>query len=204
MATKLKDVEKLNYVELKQEAKIRGVYKVPITTSIMVAEVKKHREENPNFDLSPQVEQGGIIIMPHKDHKKLEVDEIKIPLKELIEESKKPAKKKTLKKVSVKKAIASARANETKKETKPVKKAAVKKAKKIDSSIDVEALIKKYKPILSKDYKTKYKIVALHISGASKKEIEAMLGTNQGWIWNELNSYKLDKKAFTYIIGKYI
>lgn len=44
--------------------------------------------------------------------------------------------------------------------------------------------------IIDMDIFKKEKIVRLHLAGFDNKEIENFIGTNQGWIWNEITAYK--------------
>lgn len=53
-----------------------------------------------------------------------------------------------------------------------------------------------FETILTMDIFKKEKIVRLHLAGATNQEIEQFLGTNQGWIWNELNNYKENPDKF--------
>lgn len=80
-----------------------------------------------------------------------------------------------------------------------VKKEAMKKKtseKKPFIPIDIKNAKKEYVDVVNMDSSKKEKIVRLHLSGATNKEIQALLGTNQGWIWNEINNYKKDPNKF--------
>ena len=50
--------------------------------------------------------------------------------------------------------------------------------------------------IIDMDIFKKEKIVRLHLKGYDNKMIENFLGTNQGWIWNEIQAYKADPSKF--------
>lgn len=226
---KIKKVDELNYIELKNEyLKRTGETKV-LTPSAMKAEVQKHRDANPEFDLSPRPKTAEVNgfkmqVLPSfksTDEQKALAQSIKenknksivLPneIKEVLEE--KPLTKNQIEMLKIKNKIIKTAVKKTAAKKATVKKSVVKKnaAKKVATKkavtkkaaivLDVEALKKKFKTTLAKEIKKKYMIVALHIAGATNKEIEAMIGTNHGWIWNEVNSYKQDKKSFTSIIA---
>lgn len=55
---------------------------------------------------------------------------------------------------------------------------------------------KEAQEIIDMDIFKKEKIVRLHLKGYDNKQIENFIGTNQGWIWNEINAYKADPSKF--------